>query len=195
MPVKGAYLAIAGGGAILLWSGLRGKSWSTVLRDLISGKNPASAPAANSVSSVSSSASTSLNPQSAVTPSSTSQKAWITAFLASLGAPPTTANVNSIASWMARESPWNSQPPDGGLYTNNPLNVTEQGFGSVSSVNSAGVRIYPSQLDGIMATVAVITSGNYSAIVSALRAGEGICGGNYGQDFSTWSGGGYSSVC
>jgi cell wall-associated NlpC family hydrolase len=37
MPVKGSYLIAAGGGAILLWSGLRGKKWSNVVRSLISG--------------------------------------------------------------------------------------------------------------------------------------------------------------
>ena len=37
MPVKGGYLIAAGGGAILLWSGIKGHKWSTVLRDLISG--------------------------------------------------------------------------------------------------------------------------------------------------------------
>jgi cell wall-associated NlpC family hydrolase len=51
VPAKGAYLAIAGGGAILLWSGLRGKSWTTVLRDLISGKKPSTAPNANAIQS------------------------------------------------------------------------------------------------------------------------------------------------
>jgi len=43
VPVKGSYLAIAGGGAILLWSGLKGKSWSTVIRDVLAGKNPVTA--------------------------------------------------------------------------------------------------------------------------------------------------------
>lgn len=40
MPVKGGYLLAAGGGAILLWSGFKGKSWSAVLRNIISGRNP-----------------------------------------------------------------------------------------------------------------------------------------------------------
>lgn len=43
MPVKGTYLAIAGIGGVFLWSGLKGKSWSSVLRNVISGQNPASA--------------------------------------------------------------------------------------------------------------------------------------------------------
>jgi sulfite reductase alpha subunit-like flavoprotein len=38
LPVKGGYLLAAGGGALLLWSGIKGHRWSTVLRDLVSGK-------------------------------------------------------------------------------------------------------------------------------------------------------------
>lgn len=40
MTVRAGYLVAAGGGAVLIWSGLRGKSWSTVLRDIISGHPP-----------------------------------------------------------------------------------------------------------------------------------------------------------
>jgi len=40
MPVKGTYLAVAGGGILLLWSGLNGKRWSDVLRSIIAGKKP-----------------------------------------------------------------------------------------------------------------------------------------------------------
>lgn len=52
MPVKGGYLLIAGGGAILIWSGLKGKSWSGVLRDLISGKNPSTGAQVNPITGV-----------------------------------------------------------------------------------------------------------------------------------------------
>lgn len=44
MPIKGGYLLLAGGGAVIAWSGLRGKSWSTVLQGLIKGNNPQNAP-------------------------------------------------------------------------------------------------------------------------------------------------------
>jgi hypothetical protein len=40
MPAKGTYLAIAGVGAIFLWSGIKGKTWSGVLRNVITGKDP-----------------------------------------------------------------------------------------------------------------------------------------------------------
>jgi len=40
MPVKASYLIAAGGGALLLWSGIRGKKWSDVVRNLITGKPP-----------------------------------------------------------------------------------------------------------------------------------------------------------
>lgn len=49
MPVKGGYLLLTGSGAILLWSGLKGKSWSSVLRNLVAGKDPTTAAASNTI--------------------------------------------------------------------------------------------------------------------------------------------------
>jgi hypothetical protein len=43
VPVKGTYLALAGAGAILLWSGIKGKSWTDVLRHVVAGQSPAQA--------------------------------------------------------------------------------------------------------------------------------------------------------
>lgn len=41
MPVKGTYLALAGVGGILLWSGVKGTRWSDTLRNIISGSGTA----------------------------------------------------------------------------------------------------------------------------------------------------------
>jgi len=40
MPVRGGYLALAGAGGLLVWSGLKGKSWSQVLRTVLNGRKP-----------------------------------------------------------------------------------------------------------------------------------------------------------
>lgn len=53
MPVKGTYLAIAGVGAVFLWSGLRGKSVTAVLRAILSGQNPTTLGATNSITALS----------------------------------------------------------------------------------------------------------------------------------------------
>lgn len=53
MPVRGGYLAIGGAGIVFLWSGLKGKSVSSVLRNVIAGKSPQSATAANQVAGTS----------------------------------------------------------------------------------------------------------------------------------------------
>jgi hypothetical protein len=202
VPVKGTYLAIAGGGAILLWSGLRGKGWSTVLRDVIAGKNPAQAPSQNAIAGTPASAFSSTSNQSfagtgggqllnPVAPSA-SETAVMTAICAALGAPPTKANLLSLSAWRQHECPWNAQPPDGAQYTHNPFNTT-LATGSTGTVNSVGVRIYPNWAVGIAATVATI-NGGYPIIKSRLRSGAGLCG-LVSVEFSQWSGNGYDSVC
>jgi hypothetical protein len=58
MPVKGSYLAIAGGGAVLLWSGIKGKKFTAVLRNVVSGQDPRTAAANAAISGMSYDAST-----------------------------------------------------------------------------------------------------------------------------------------
>lgn len=143
-------------------------------------------------SASSSSSSTSTGSGSTTAPAGSSQTDWVKALLTSLNAPQTPANINSLISWMNRESPWNSSAPDGALYTNNPLNTTQAATGA-TSINSDGVKKYTTSAEGIAATVATIIQ--YPAIAAALRSGNGLCGSNLSSSFSKWSGGGYTSVC
>ena len=52
MPAKGTSLLIAGAGAIFLWSGLTGKQWSGVLRNVISGQDPKKAQTTQRISAL-----------------------------------------------------------------------------------------------------------------------------------------------
>jgi cell wall-associated NlpC family hydrolase len=49
MPAKASYLLLAGGGAVLLYSGIRGKSATGILHNLIGGQSPAQAAEANAL--------------------------------------------------------------------------------------------------------------------------------------------------
>src|SRR6202453_794368 len=51
MPVKGGYLLLAGAGGLLLYSGVKGKSFSSAFRNLLSGKSPSTATNANTITS------------------------------------------------------------------------------------------------------------------------------------------------
>jgi hypothetical protein len=117
-----------------------------------------------------------------------SAESWASSILAALGAPQTAANVSSLTGWFARE---------GGGGANNPLNTTLPTAGSTGSINSAGVQSYGTPAEGITATVDTLEGSGYSAIVSALKSGQGLIGSTsaaVSQELSTWSGGGYSSV-
>ena len=63
MPVKGTYLAIAGAGAIFLWSGLKGKSISAVLRAIVSGQNPQNVASSTGIASVTGTGNPNATPQ------------------------------------------------------------------------------------------------------------------------------------
>jgi hypothetical protein len=185
-------LGIGAVGVLLAWSGLKGKKWTAGLRDLIAGQSAEEAgdvtiegtPA--SIANVTGQSETGV--ASGAPPANASEKAWIVAMLAALGALPTAANIKSLTNWIARETPW---PP---VSKNNPLNTTQLESGS-RSVNSVGVQAYPSAATGINATVTTLENGRYPAIVAALRAGRGLSGtGPWNAELATWSGGGYSSV-
>lgn len=125
-------------------------------------------------------------------PANSSENAFWKAVLASLGAPATQANINSLNAWAQKESIWPGGPNKGGLY--NPLNTTLSQPGA-TNYNSVGVKNFVSPASGVVATVQTLLGG-YPAIVSALKSGQGLCGdGAASAEFSKWSGGGYSSVC
>jgi hypothetical protein len=127
------------------------------------------------------------------TPVDSSETAFISAVLSDIGAPATTANVNSLASWFKHEFP--SWPPAAQY---NPMATTQVMPGSTNFNElggGQGVQNYPDAKTGATATATALTNGYYPDIVKALRAGTGICGGGFASELSTWSGGGYTSVC
>ena len=120
-------------------------------------------------------------------PPDASETMIMRAICAAIGAPQTTANVNSLHAWRVHETPW---PP---VAKFNPMNTTLAMPGS-TCYNSVCVRNYTSWAQGVAATAETL-QGGYSCIVSALRSGLGVCGTRCSANFSKWSGGGYSSVC
>jgi hypothetical protein len=175
VPVKGLPVAYSVAGGIIMWSGLKGATIADTVRSVISGAAPAAtvAPASSA---------TTASPASATV----SESAWITSFLSAIGAPASAANVASMTDWIAHEGPYGTQGQ------NNPLNTTEPGYGS-TSVFVGNVRNYPTEQDGINATVATVENGDYPDILALLRAGSGLKSGA-SAGLSKWSDGAYTSV-
>ena len=124
------------------------------------------------------------------TPASASETDFIKAVLSDMGAPSSQANINSLASWFKREfAQW---PPNA---TNNPMATTQKMPGS-TQYNSVGVQNYSDAKTGAQATATTLQNGHYPNIVRALQSGVGLCGNSsISGELSTWSGGGYTSVC
>jgi type II secretory pathway pseudopilin PulG len=121
--------------------------------------------------------------------------AWADAALTALGAPRTSANVQTIVDWFANEG----TPHD----FNNPLNLqTPYGGSTVSTANGSSsdnrIQAYPAPEDFVAAFPLEMNNGSYPAIVSALKAGKGLEGFAANQTISTelsvYSGGGYNSI-
>lgn len=100
-----------------------------------------------------------------------------------LHAPRTASVLKALAAWSYCEKPHTGAAA---WQWNNPLNATEPGYGSTATVNTAGVRIYPTPADGIAATVATMTNGLYPDIVAALRAGDGARAVQQTGEIATW---------
>jgi hypothetical protein len=213
MPIKAGYLLLAGGGGVFVWSGIAGKSVSSVFRQLAGGDSPTTATGANPITgdaALSASSSVDVAGAGGSSPSSSpssspgnssptaSETAWFTALLAALGAPATNANLQSLANWAEKEEPGWSGSGEGGV-TNNPLNhgadPSQPATKGTESVGP-GIPEYSTVGEGVKATADYLEMGNYSAILAALKAGKGLATGDAGveSELSLWSGGGYNSV-
>lgn len=110
------------------------------------------------------------------------------ALLQAVGAPLSKANISSIVDWEARE---------GGNWKNtarfNPLNTTQAEPGYSETGTQGNIGSYTSWAQGLQATVATLENGDYNDILTALRSGSGLGGGDYAGLY-TWSGHSYSSV-
>lgn len=198
--ISGVGITALFAGGILAWSAVKGYTISTIVRDVIAGKDPTKDPvAAQGALTVTPSGLFGglfsgipvigglLNKGSSSGVSVTSgpgMTAFAKAVLGGIGAPTTQANINSVIAWAHRE---------GGGGANNPLNTT-LGMPGATNFNSVGVKNFGSMSIGATATVRTLLGGNYSDVVAALKSGNGLCGHSFGG-LSTWSGGGYSSVC
>ena len=188
--MDGPGIAAVSVGILFVYGGIKGYSPIKALENIIVGKNPNEKQnSATLVSGDSSGGGGGTSSNGGISPASASENDWIKAFLSTIGAPSTTANINSLAAWMRHE--FGSWPPSA---KNNPFATTQKMPGS-TQFNSVGVQNYASAADGVSANAQTITNGRYSGIVNALKAGNGICGGAFANEFSTWSGGGYTSVC
>lgn len=187
MPIKAGYLLLTGAGGIGIWAALKGKSVTGVFRNLIGGQSPANAANANAIQGAPTGTNNNPDVPMTVTNPGPGENAWIQAFLTTIGAPSTAANIRSVSAWIQHEGPFGTQA------ANNPLNTTKQMTGS-TSFDGLAVQNYPTSSLGLIAIAETLESGIYSDVLLALRSGNGLCGQTF-QGLATWSGNGYSQVC
>jgi hypothetical protein len=128
------------------------------------------------------------------TPRGANQLAWSEAILNALGDPLTSANIISIGYWMQNEA---GTPPSGIVGANNPINVSQPGYGGwpiKSEGNGYNLYSYPSPQAGIQALVAYLTPTGYPQILAALKSGAGLSAPSLAGELSEYSGGGYSAI-
>jgi hypothetical protein len=128
------------------------------------------------------------------TPSGQNQLAWSEAILTALGDPLTSANIISIGYWMQNEA---GSPPYGIVGANNPINVSEPGYGGTQIQYEAPgyyLMSYPTVQDGVEAIAAYLNSGSYPDILNDLKQGDGLGDPSLASELSEYSGGGYSTI-
>jgi hypothetical protein len=122
--------------------------------------------------------------------------AWAKVALAALGAPATSANVQTMLDWFSNEG----TPHD----YNNPLNLNVSYGGSTTSTADGDppdvhIQAYPTPA-GFANAFAIEIGDNpsYPAITAALRSGVGLEGSAASQEIASelevYSGGGYDSI-
>lgn len=128
------------------------------------------------------------------TPTGRNELAWSQAILRALGDPLTSANIVSIGYWMQNEA---GHPPWGIVGANNPINVSQPGYGG-TPIHYEGkgyyLYSYPTVTDGISAIVEYLHRPSYAGILAALQAGAGLSSSSLAAEFLIYSGHGYSSV-
>ena len=88
---------------------------------------------------------------------------WCVSLLDRLGAPVTTENLRGLFAWIDAES--------NAASLLNPL-ATTMGAPGARNANSVGVKGYPSEEVGLVATVQTLHNGNYPGILAALARGD-----------------------
>lgn len=92
---------------------------------------------------------------------------WAAGVLNGIGAPVDAANVDTLWAWSHAET-----APYDLMRWNNPLNTTEPWPGARDSGAQPGphdVKIYATENDGVLATVATLDNGSYPVILANLR--------------------------
>ena len=119
---------------------------------------------------------------------------WSEAILTALGDPLTDANITSLGYWMQNEA---GSPPSGIVGANNPINVSQPGYGGWPIKREGkgySLYSYPDPQDGIKATVTFLIPTVYPRIIAALKAGVGLSSSSLASELSVYSGGGYTEI-
>jgi hypothetical protein len=138
-----------------------------------------------------------LTPQATAeyqTPSGQNQLAWSEAILTALGDPLTSANIVSIGYWMQNEA---GTPPYGIVGANNPINVSEPGYGGTQIQYEAPgyyLMSYPTVAEGVAATAAYLNNGSYQSVLNDLKQGSGLGDSSLASELQEYSGDGYSTI-
>jgi hypothetical protein len=185
------------GAAVMIRQPMMAQAMPTTARPAPSATQSSPPPASPTPSATASAPPSALTPQATAeyeTPKGSNELAWSEAILNGLGDPITNANVISLGYWMQNEA---GSPPYGIVGANNPINVSQPGYGGTPIKSEGGgysLYSYPSVTDGVQATVAYLNNGAYSLILAALKAGDGLTSSSLADEIGTYSGHGYTTI-